>query len=99
MKSVYICVYLWQKFLVLLFPPSTSTRASAPIGPTVTRSARAKSHHTPDNRYLQIPDFLAQRIAVKPQHRRRLDLVAPGRGQRHADQRTFHLRDDLVIHA
>ena len=66
---------------------------------------RAPNHDTAQNHYIrprttgnfQIPDLLAQRVAVEAQHRRGLDLIAAGGRQRQPDQRPLHLRDDLVV--
>src|SRR5580692_8801712 len=59
-----------------------------------TRSLHQPAH----DRDFQIAYLLPQRVAVQPQHRRCLDLVATRCGQGQADQRPFHLRDDLVVH-
>ena len=46
---------------------------------------------------LQIPDLLAQRVAVDPQEVGSADLVAPGRRQRHGQERMLDLAQDPVI--
>ena len=47
----------------------------------------------------QVPDLLAQGIAVEAQQLRRPDLVAAGGGQADGDQRPLHLLHDAVIDA
>jgi len=53
----------------------------------------------PNHLDVEIPNLLAQRIAIQPQHGGRLDLVAPGRGQRQLYQRPLHFGQHLVVDA
>src|SRR6266849_517017 len=52
-----------------------------------------------DDLYFQIPDFLAQRVAIDAQQIGGADLVAAGGGKRGREERIFDLPQDAMIEA
>jgi hypothetical protein len=46
---------------------------------------------------VELPELLAQSVAVQAEQLGRPDLVAPGRLQRERQQRPFHLAQDTVV--
>ena len=59
--------------------------------------ARRVLQHPAHHRDLEIANLLAQRVAVKAQHRGSFNLIAACCGQSQANQRALHFRDDPVV--
>ena len=64
-----------------------------------SRSSRGDQDGRPDDLNVQVPDLLAQGIAIDAQKVGGADLVAAGRGQSRGQQRIFHLAQHPVIEA
>src|ERR1700730_741133 len=83
-----------------IFPASQGTRrAGTPLLTGLAKDLRFSSPARPYHLYLQIPDLLAQRVAVDAEQIGRANLIAARRRECRREQRVFDLPQDAVIEA